>query len=50
MLRIEYKKGILNFEFDVDLVFFDDDFNVYVIFIVGELVWLKKEGLVIFAM
>lgn len=50
MLKIEYKKGILNFDFDVDFVFLDDNFCVYVIFIVGKFVWFKKDGLVIIIM
>lgn len=50
VLRIEHKKGTLNFESDADLVFLDDDLNVHATFIAGEPVWLKKEGLVTFAM
>lgn len=46
MLRIEHKKGTLNYESDADLVFLDDDLNVHATCIAGEPVWLKKGGLV----
>ena len=50
MLRIEHKKGTLNFASDADLVFLDDDLNVHATFIAGEPVWLKKGGLVTLVM
>ena len=46
VLRIEHRKGTLNYESDADLVLLDDDLNVHATFIAGEPVWLKKEGLV----
>ena len=46
VLKIEQKKGTLNYESDADLVFLDDNLSVHATFIAGKPVWLKKDGLV----
>lgn len=46
VLKIEHKKGTLNFDSDADFVFLDDNLSVHATFIAGKPVWLKKDGLV----
>ena len=46
VLKLEHKKGTLNYGSDADLVLLDDDLNVHGTFIAGVPVWLSKTGLV----
>lgn len=46
VLRLQHKKGTLDYGSDADLVLLDDKLNVHGTFIAGVPVWLPKAGLV----